>query len=86
MSYQEARRDNPSWPRLVREWEGRLVRLPRAFKTKGRAEFAAGSILVVTHTYSGYLSLSDTAKVKGRRIIRMVRPEEVELLPKGIYE
>ena len=83
MSYRAHRRLHPYWPRLVREWEGRLVELPRVFETKGGIRFDEGTILLVTSVYRGRLNLSDSHRLERARLIFKVRPEDVRLLPVG---
>lgn len=81
MSYQKRRRHHSDWPRLAREWKGRLVRLRRPIRTNGGTEFDEGTILVVRSLTGSKLHLQDTPDAEKSRYIRCAEMDDVELLP-----
>lgn len=81
VSYRARQKLHPNWPRLAREWECRLVRLPRKFTTKGGQEFDEGTILFVRSLSGSKLNLEGCRNAQRSRYIRGVRMEGVELLP-----
>lgn len=81
MGYREQRRQQSLWPRLVRDWIGRQVKLRFNHRTKGGTEFKAGEILTVSTTYGSRLGLIDGTPVPNCRRITSVDMTDVELLP-----
>lgn len=81
MSYRDFQRQHPEWPVCLRGAVGRQVRLRHAMLTRGGTAFLAGAVVEIGHQHRGGLSLEDPTD--RRRIIRAVRPWEVELLPRG---
>lgn len=82
MLYRDFRRLNPQWPKLLRDVEGRLVRLNFCMETKGGSAFAKKTVMRVHHYHRGKLILKRlSSAVPMKDQIRGVAPMHVELLP-----
>lgn len=82
MSYwREFQRRHPEWPKLLRDAQGRFVRLNRDIQTRGGTLFSEGTVMEITSAYRGGLGLTDPKDRK--RYITGVRPYKVDLLAEG---
>lgn len=79
MLYKYFQKDNPAWPKKLRDVVGRRVRLKNDMKTKGGRLFPAGTEMFVVHAYRGGLSL-DFKSSSPFAPIRAVEPRDVDLL------
>ena len=85
LSYRDRLKFNPTWPKLARDWEGRLVKPNEDIETRAGVLFKAGETLRVLGVYRGRLELVDPNEdhldLYNRRTISAVWMIDVELLP-----
>ncbi len=87
MIYKYFQRQNPEWPKRLRDVVGRKVRLLCDIETRGKVKFKKGEILEVLSAHRGRLHLA--REITGLTLngwIRQVDPRDVEIVREADIE